>query len=138
MKIRRIKVCLAWLLSMAIVFGFLPGMNGYQVKIAKAGTNSKVINLGTSVIEGPVSTNADGNYTSWVGDSLYLGYFEGNPIRWQILAPNTTDFGGTTMLLHTYGDLFYGRYNSTLNNDWETSDIKEYLNSEGSFTTSGF
>ncbi|MBO4927025.1 MAG: hypothetical protein J5379_02085 [Clostridiales bacterium] len=68
--------------------------------------------------------------SSWIGSYVYFGKYEGEPIKFRVLDPNTTRYGGRTMLLDSDKILFKQKF-STLQqncNEWETSDVRASLN----------
>ncbi len=96
--------------------------------------------LGISIMADPT---APANTTdAWRGSYVYLGTYNGNPVKYRVLDRTTTDFGGTTMLLDCDSILWQGDNPSSKFDDstnvWSSSYIKQYLNSEGSYGSSGF
>lgn len=91
--------------------------------------------LGTSIIANP--TGVTNVRDEWLGSFVYFGTYDNNPIKYRVLSKNTTDFGGATMLLDCDSIL----WNDNFDDDsciWNSSYIKQYLNSEGPYTNGGF
>ena len=81
--------------------------------------------FGTTVIEAP---NAPDVNKAWTGSYVYFGTYNGEPIKFRVLAPKTTAYGGTTMLLDSDATLFKNKF--AYSNVWPNSEIKSYLNKE--------
>ncbi len=49
--------------------------------------------------------------TAWTGSYVWYGNYEGNPVRYRVLYPHSTEYGGDTMLLDCdtvlYSAVFY-------------------------------
>ena len=82
--------------------------------------------FGTSKIAAP---EAPDTAKEWTGSYVYFGTYNGNPIKFRVLAPSTTAYGGTTMLLDSDATLFNKRFDDD-SNVWANSEIKSYLNKE--------
>ncbi len=76
--------------------------------------------------------------SSWEGDKVVFGEYEGSPILFRVLDPRTTDFGGTTMLLDCDSILYDRAFNeytiASPCNVWRDSRLRDELN--GSFLDS--
>ena len=73
----------------------------------------------------------------WMGCYVYFGHYGINPIKFRILAPSTTVYGGSTMFLDSDEVLFKKRFDDD-SNVWANSELRKYLNGEflsGSFTS---
>lgn len=74
-------------------------------------------------------------FSEWSGSYVYFGSYEGSPVKYRVLASNTTDFGGRTMLLDcdrvlwkgTNGDGQSSRFDESSSN-WAESELRAYLN----------
>ena len=107
--------------------------------------------LGTSQIKAPFQPDAsinfilNGDYNKpWTGNYVFFGAFDNNPIRFRVLAPNTTVYGGSTLFLDSDKTLFKDSFDNTTDsndqysNSWDDSDIRGVLNGaflKKSFTT---
>ena len=82
--------------------------------------------LGTSKIAAPVAPT---DYQSeWTGSYVNIGYYNGQLLKYRVLDPNTTAYGGNTMLLDCDKVIFEHNYDDEYN-EWESSDLRNYLNS---------
>jgi hypothetical protein len=110
------------------------------------GENKKAITgLGTGTIGKPLKP-ADKD-AAWAGNYVWYGNYEGSPMRYRVLDPHSTKYGGDTMLLDSdsvlYQAVFYDYVNAhedaLYSNEWAYSDVKKGLN-EGpySFLTCSF
>ena len=82
--------------------------------------------LGTSKIAKPATPD---DSKAWTGSYVYFGTYDGKPIRFRVLAPSTTAYGGTTMFLDSDKSLFYKKFDDD-SNDWANREIKSYLNGD--------
>ncbi|MBQ9934696.1 MAG: hypothetical protein IJO70_02515 [Lachnospiraceae bacterium] len=131
-KILSILLCMALAVSGMMV----PAVN---VQAADGTTTAKTIaGLGTGIIAEPTVPTADTD--EWAGSYVYYGTYGGNPVKYRVLDKDSTDFGGTTMLLDCDTVLWAGSDPSSAfdadGNVWADSDIKSYLNS--TFLTTSF
>ncbi len=136
-----LKRSMAFLLT-AVMAGSLlsaipSGMTNVQA--ADGTTTAKTIaGLGTGIIAEPTVPTADTD--EWAGSYVYYGTYSGNPVKYRVLDKDSTDFGGTTMLLDCDTVLWAGSDPSSAfdadSNVWADSDIKLYLNS--TFLTTSF
>ncbi len=75
--------------------------------------------------------------TKWTGDYVWYGSYEGDPIKFRVLSPSTTAYGGTTMFLDCDRALFKEQFNlKSGENKWSGSHLQEYLN--GDFLKNSF
>ena len=126
------KKTTAFIMAMALVAGFAPvnvGTGGLCIRANAKGEFTKTAEnttLGTTGIEAPKSgsKNAD-----WTGNYVYYGNYNGAPVKYRVLAPSTTDFGGTTMLLDCDAVLIKMHFHSS-SNAWSSSDVKAWLNGD--------
>ena len=104
---------LGWLLCAAMVIGLVPGI----MKWAMADGEKNISGLGTVAISNPTG----GNQWNYVYYGKYI-----NPVKYRVLSKNTSDFGGTTMLLDCDSTLYTAVLDSN-SNSWENSSIKTGL-----------
>ncbi len=120
---------------------------GGPVSLVNADEGDKqVACLGTSAINAPEPGEAD---KPWTGSYVWYGAYNGEPVRYRVLDPNTSIYGGTTMLLDCDSVLYRAKFNNsaypsgeaTKANEWAYSNVKkglnagEFLEKEGSFTS---
>ena len=109
----RIRGLLAALLALAMALGVAPGA-------ALADEGGKAISgLGTSVIAAPEGAGR------W--SYVYYGKYAGQSVKYRVLAPSTTKFGGTTMLLDCDSILYTSKFHDN-SNAWSGSVVKGELN----------
>ena len=85
--------------------------------------------LGTSGIPGPVPGGGDSGL--WRGSYVYFGTYNGRPIRFRVLAKDSTAYTtGKALFLDSDEALFVDRFDDTApySNSWEDSDIRKILN----------
>ena len=96
-----------------------------------------VTGLSTGTISGPdVPESKD---SPWSGYYVYYGSFNGETVKYRVLDPAATEFGGNTMFLDCDRVLEKRRYNegqSNVNNIWPESLLRTYLN--GPFLAGNF
>ncbi len=93
-----------------------------------------VTTYGTSGIGAPKASGTNTN--GWAGDYVYYGQYNSNPVKYRVLDPNTSVFGGTTMLLDCDSILEKVRFDNdgvanegaTKVSEWAFSDLKAWLN----------
>ncbi|MBO4927853.1 MAG: hypothetical protein J5379_06360 [Clostridiales bacterium] len=125
---------LAGILSMTL----LPLIRGNGEVLAGGSSSRDVDNtrLGTTGIAKPAPPVSKDD--PWQGSFVWFGAYDGEPIRYRVLDPNTTRFGSETMFLDCdtvlYYDLFDADYRANTGasavNQWEFSDVKNGLNGE--------
>ena len=95
----------AFLLVAAMTVMLFPKITG-SMTVSAAESASAVKNkdntcLGTSGIAGPKDPRTDedtaGASSPWSGSYVYFGQNNGRPIRFRVLAPKTTTYGGSTL-----------------------------------------
>ena len=141
MRIRGKKL-MAIMLSAVLTLSIVPFIGTSSV--VQAAEEKTVESLGTGVMAPPIQTTA--RYTKWRGSFVYYGKYDGEPVKYHVLAPSTDIFGGTSMLLDCDSILYEADFYKTINgvknatDEWENSDIKfglndkEFLNKYGVFT----
>ena len=86
--------------------------------------------LGTSKISSPETPT--GKDVLWAGSYVYFGNYYTKPIKFRVLSPSTTKYGGTTVFLDSdeilYTSPFDGKYNGLHTNVWADSPIRKELN----------
>gem|GEM_PF-1492672 len=106
----------------------------------------QVVGIGTTVIKAP---DAKLVYTDpWKGSYVWFGKYDGTPVKYRVLAPQTNIYGGNTMFLDCNSVLYRAPFNASETpnegaqypNEWKYSDVKaglngnEFLNKENGFT----
>ena len=133
----------AFLLVAAMTVMLFPKITG-SMTVSAAESASAVKNkdntcLGTSGIAGPKDPRTDedtaGASSPWSGSYVYFGQNNGRPIRFRVLAPKTTTYGGSTLFLDSDETLLRKRFNNR-NNVWNGSEIQSWLNDD--FITNAF
>ncbi|MBR5659656.1 MAG: immunoglobulin domain-containing protein [Lachnospiraceae bacterium] len=116
-----------------------PGSAGTQTVSAEEQAKT-VSGLSTSAIKGPVTEptydQETGQRNPWLGSYVWYGKYDGQPMKYRVLAPKTTAYGGTTMFLDCENVLYSvkfdedGKANSGQNepNEWAGSDLQRSLN----------
>ncbi len=130
MKAKASKI-VASILVAAMAVAIIPKFTGAGTVFAAGSKNGENTCLGTSGIAAPaVPASAD---SAWSGSYVYFGSYDGNPIKFRVLAPSTTAYGGSTLFLDSDKTLFTGYFDNTdpYSNTWNGSDIQGVLN--GSF-----
>ncbi|MCR4645286.1 MAG: DUF6273 domain-containing protein [Oscillospiraceae bacterium] len=86
--------------------------------------------LGTSVISAPKAPETV--IDAWTGSYVYYGQYKNQPVKYRVLNPNETKFGGTTMLLDCdttlFRDAFRDEWQADDANVWTASDLYKVLN----------
>ena len=118
----------AGMLSAAMCITFVPKIIGNDVvsaAVTKTNTNTC---LGTSGIASPKAPKYQ--KTPWSGSYVIFGknYSNQQPIRFRVLAPSTSEYGGTTMFLDSEETLFRSRFDSK-SRAWTNSEMRKELNS---------
>ena len=125
----------AVLLSVAMVVSLMHSA-GFCGKAKAASTDwwKTVAGVGTTVIKAPVAPYDEN--AAWKGSYVWYGKYDGNPVRYRVLAPKTTTYGGTTMLLDCDTILYEVPFDADNKpnsgaqkaNEWKYSDVKAGLN----------
>lgn len=120
------------LVTLALLVLQLSGMGLTKAYAA----DKSITGLGTGTIGNPQRAH---NFGPWIGNYVYYGKYSGSPVKYRVLTTNTSDFGGTTMLLDCDSVLLDMRFDSSTN-EWANSDVRtnlngdEFLNKNGVFT----
>ena len=127
--------------AMAVTM-ILPGGAGTQTVAADEGEKT-VAGLSTSAIKGPANEMTydpeTGYRNGWMGSYVWYGRYDGEPVKYRVLSPKTSAYGGSTMFLDCDNVLYEvkfdedGKPNSgqTNPNEWEGSDLQHNLNGLG-------
>ncbi len=94
-----------------------------EVSIKKTQDNTC---LGTSKIASPIPPAAK---KTWTGSYVYFGKISGTPIKFRVLAPKTTSYGGSTLFLES-DELLVDMVFDDKTNVWANSAVKKYLNGD--------
>ena len=125
----------AGILTAAMALMVIPSIAGTdKVRAADSSKDQNNTILGTDGMAGPSAPEAS---KAWEGSYVYFGSYDGTPIKFRVLAPQTTAFGGTTLFLDSDRVLFAQRFDVNDAALWEDSEIRNYLNNEfytGSFS----
>ncbi|WP_026498756.1 InlB B-repeat-containing protein [Butyrivibrio sp. WCD2001] len=121
------KGLLTTIMSAAMALTILPAVD--KPITVHADWNKTVSGLGASVIGAPEKRTDN---TAWKGSYIWYGSYNGNPVKYRVLSPKTTTFGGTTMLLDCDNTLYEDRFNSSSSNGnkWATSAVNSRLNGD--------
>ena len=113
----------------------------YNSEISQGKT---IVCVGTDGIKAPKVPESD--IDSWIGSYVWFGKYNNEPVRYRVLTPKTTIYGGTTMLLDCDSILFNNKFDSdgianldaTYLNEWMHSDLRISLNDVGFLESGGF
>ena len=88
-------------------------------------------------IHGITNPSAPAADQAWSGTKVYFGKYANNPVLFRVLDANTTDYsadGQTQTMLLDSDALLVGRSfdNERIDNSWQTSDLKIWLQGTGS------
>ncbi|MBO7515906.1 MAG: hypothetical protein J6T47_09820, partial [Lachnospiraceae bacterium] len=129
----------ALIMSTAMVLTMIPfGGMGRQT-VEAASSEKTIAGLSTTPIKAPESTvtyDSEGRRIPWVGSYVWYGKYEGEPVKYRVLSPKTTEYGGTSMFLDCDSILYQAVYDEdckpndgqTNPNEWEGSDLQYSLN----------
>ena len=139
MKQKRVeRRLLAIVLSVVMALTLLPGMHAGKTAKAAVAAEKTVAGLSTSAIKAPKAPSSAGD--AWTGSYVWYGKYNGTPVKYRVLAPKTTIYGGTTMLLDCDSLLYAAPFDAdgedkTQNpNKWVYSDIRAGLNGSAFLT----
>lgn len=125
----------AILLSLIMAVTLLPVAEIVGESKAAATSEKEVAGLCTDGIGTPTVPTYESD--TWRGSYVWFGKYDKSPIRFRVLAPRTTAYGGTTMLLDCDNILYKAPFDAdgesnavgvTGANVWAYSDLKEGLN----------
>ncbi len=137
------RLAMVFLSALMVAAVLLQGSFGKQVFaedsfgsiISPYNDSGKEINsLGTTAIKAPPALQESDTY--WKGSYVWFGKYDGEPVKYRVLEPNTTRYGGSTMLLDCDSILYKAPYdvngidkvNGKHADDWTNSDIRANLN----------
>lgn len=123
-----LKKATATVLAAAMTASVLPAVLGNDTVRADTFKNADNTCLGTSKLAAPATPTGT---NKWRGSYVYFGTYEGEPIKFRVLDPSTTKFGGSTLFLDSDKVLYNNRMDGN-SNEWKSSEIFEFLNSEAS------
>ena len=118
------------------------------VNTAQADPNTwtkTVAYISTSGIKAPTAPEDVG--TPWTGSYVWYGKYGGTSVKYRVLAPKTTTYGGTTMLLDCDSILYTAKFDedgepnpgAQKRGEWQYSDMRANLNGSAFLTkTNGF
>ncbi|MBO7424516.1 MAG: DUF4214 domain-containing protein [Clostridiales bacterium] len=132
---QKLKKLMATIVVATMSVSLIPKIIGKDAVLADVVKSQSNTCLGTSKIAAPVAPESDD--AAWLGSYVYYGAYNENPIKFRVLAPNTTAYGGTTLFLESDSVLFDREFDND-SKVWSSSDLRTYLNDEfltgGSFT----
>ncbi|MBP5493082.1 MAG: DUF4214 domain-containing protein [Clostridiales bacterium] len=135
-RVRASKVGAA-LLAMTMGLALVPKLTGEkQVRAASFDKNASNTKMGVAGIASPKSPESIDS--AWKGSYVWFGKYENQPMKYRVLAPSTTAFGGSTMFLDSDTVLYDGYFDtsSSYSNQWAGSSLQSSLN--GTFYTDSF
>ena len=107
-------------------------------KSGRRGMGEECRRFGSTGIKAPAAGKTS---DPWKGSYVWYGKFDGEPVKYRVLAPKTTKFGGTTMFLDCDCVLYKASFRiqglsagDTDTNKWADSDVRVGLNG-GEFLT---
>ncbi len=125
-KGRLSKVMLSALLSAGMVLGSV--QVPFFTTIVKADPVKTITGLGTGAISNPLLPDDPEGTNGWDGSYVYYGTFSDTPVKYRVLDPSSSDFGGNTMLLDCDSVLFVEYLNTTNNWTWNNCYLNGWLN----------
>ena len=136
MKVKSLCKFASVVLTAAFCFSLAPAMIGRESVSAAGEKNKGNTCLGTSGIASPLApASLD---SEWSGSYVYFGNYDGTPVKFRVLAPETTVFGSSTIFLDSdailYNDFFDSdrvpNKPSFKASDWAYSDVIMGLNGD--------
>ncbi|MBO4476711.1 MAG: leucine-rich repeat domain-containing protein [Lachnospiraceae bacterium] len=138
------------ILMVAVLITVLLPMAGAAKTVWAVTYNSEItqgktiVCVGTDGIKAPSVPEHDND--RWTGSYVWFGKYNGDPVRYRVLAPKTTIYGSATMLLDCDTVLFPAPFDSdgvaNLNanypNEWMHSDLWDILNGMAFLDAGGF
>ncbi|MBO4927909.1 MAG: hypothetical protein J5379_06640 [Clostridiales bacterium] len=131
---KRVRRLSAWALSAVMGVALIPSVTAPKKVQAAWKKSANNTTIGVSGISNPnpsVFTS-----TSWSGDYVYFGNYEGSPMRFRVLNTDETKYGGHTLFLDS-DTVLYSAYFDSIRNDWANSTLKSDLNGSGFLNKSG-
>ncbi|MBP5463336.1 MAG: hypothetical protein J6Y20_14615, partial [Lachnospiraceae bacterium] len=135
-----VRKLLALILSVVLVATMLSMMGAGGTAKAAVAQDKTVAGLSTSGIKAPKAP--DTRFDEWTGSYVWYGKYDGTPVKYRVLAPKTTIYGGTTMLFDCDSILYTAPFDEddvansgALNpSEWKYSDVKAGLNGSAFLT----
>lgn len=128
---------IATILVAAMVFSLLPIIGNGGTAVA-APAQKTIVGISTTGIKAPKEGNEE---DAWTGSFVWFGAYQNIPVKYRVLSPKTTVYGGTTMLLDCDSVLYGTPYDEDMvpNHgteliDWQYSDLKANMNGKGFLT----
>ena len=119
----------SFVIAAAVMIAALPKVTG--AKAPDPGKSESNTSLGTLAIHNPARPSDAG--TPWTGDRIYFGTYDGKPIKFRVLAKDSTcQTFDKALFLDSEEVLFNDYYDNTepLSNSWKDSDIRSVLSVE--------
>ncbi|MBO7515662.1 MAG: hypothetical protein J6T47_08580, partial [Lachnospiraceae bacterium] len=101
--------------------------------VTETAWDKTVYGISTTGISDP--RRAGNTRHDWLGDFVWYGQYDGEPVKYRVLNSNTTKYGGNTLFLDCDSILYEAAFASTTN-DWANSALKEGLNGNKFLTKS--
>ncbi|MBP5463378.1 MAG: hypothetical protein J6Y20_14830 [Lachnospiraceae bacterium] len=135
-----VRRLLALVLSVVMAATMLPMMGAGGTAKAAVAQDKTVAGLSTSAIKAPKAPSSVSD--AWTGSYVWYGKYGGTPVKYRVLAPKTTIYGGTTMLLDCDSILYTAPFDDDMvantgaqkPNEWKYSDVKAGLNGSAFLT----
>lgn len=118
---------LSAVLAASVSAAFLSALPENKTVLADDNGLTEYYCIGTSEILNPVVPENAADH--WSGNYVYFGSYGGYAIKFRVLDPETSVYGGRTMLLDCDTNLFKMLFDDE-SNVWAESDVREYLNGE--------
>ena len=106
-----------------------------------------IAGLGTDVIKAPdaPSDTWEGKEEPWKGNFVWYGKYDGDPVKYRVLAPQTDLYGGNTMLLDSHLILYQAPFDTdnianegaVMASEWKYSDVRTGLNGDAFLNKAG-
>ncbi|MBO4864903.1 MAG: InlB B-repeat-containing protein, partial [Eubacterium sp.] len=127
------KKLLSLFMASVISASMLTVVGGPVSQVNAEEGDKQVACLGTSDINEPEPGETD---KSWTGSFVWYGTYNGKPVRYRVLDPKTSKFGGTTMFLDCDSILYKAKFDedgianegAANPNEWAYSDVRTGLN----------
>ena len=119
----------AGILTAAMSMAFVPFFGGTGQVLADDSKNAGNTWLGVAGIENPAVPDSEDS--AWSGSYVYFGKYGGNPIRFRVLAKNSTAYSSEKALFLDSDEILFTDYYDDSNpysNVWTDSDIRGVLN----------
>ncbi|MBO7448822.1 MAG: DUF4214 domain-containing protein [Clostridiales bacterium] len=123
----RVTKILAGITTATMTLAFIPSITESARVFADTTKNQENTRLGTSEIAKPSAPEPS---TPWEGSYVYFGNYSKKPIKFRVLDPVTTIYGGTTIFLDADKPIYSGGNVATYINDWENCRMRGLLNDE--------